>query len=123
MLVVREEVRYDCVWDGVKDIEDTHKIGVSIGLIMLGLSVVDLGNTLGDRWLKYTRWRYFGRSKILPASSPNFTWAGELGLYPCWWHWASRYPSSVIRTYFQFLLELGISQVRLARLDISFFGI
>ena len=55
MLVVKEEVRYDCAWDGADDVENTRKIGVSPvcvvckGLIVLGLSVVDSGNTLGDR--------------------------------------------------------------------------
>ena len=61
MLVIREEVNNDGVWDGVDDVKDTHKIGVSIvrvvwgGLVVLGLSVVNLGNGFGDRRLKYTR--------------------------------------------------------------------
>ena len=61
MLVVREEMHNNSVRDGVDDIQDTHKIGVSVvrkvcrGFVVLGLGVVDLGNALGDRRLKDTR--------------------------------------------------------------------
>ena len=52
MLVIREEVSNDDVWDGADDVKDTHKIGVICGgLVVLGLSIVDLGNALGYRRL------------------------------------------------------------------------
>ena len=58
MLVIREEVHNDSVGGCVNDVKNTHKISVSvvrvvyIGLVVLGLSVVDLGNPLIDRSLK-----------------------------------------------------------------------
>ena len=69
MLVIREEVCNDSVGDCVDDVKDTRKIGVSVihvvcgGIVVLGLSVVDLDSALGDRRLKYTRWFYFGAIK------------------------------------------------------------
>ena len=66
MLVIREEVHNDSVRECVDDVQDTRKIGVSVvyvpcrGLVMFGLGVVDLGNALGARRIKYTRWFYFG---------------------------------------------------------------
>ena len=70
MCVVGEEVRNDSVRDDIDDIRDTRKIGVSVvrevceDFVVLGLSVVDLGNALCDRRLsKDTRWCYFGATE------------------------------------------------------------
>ena len=68
----------DGVWEGINDVKDTHNIGVSIvrvvcgGFVVLGLSVVDLGNTLGDRRLKYTRWFYFGAIRDISCAFSQF---------------------------------------------------
>ena len=78
MLVIREEVSNNDIWDGVDDAKDTHKIGASIvrvvygGLVVLGLSVVELGNSLGDRSLKYTCWFYFGAITDIPCIFSQF---------------------------------------------------
>ena len=62
VLVVREEVHNNSVGNCVDNVYDTRKIGVSVvrkvgrGLVVLGLGVVDLGNALGGRRLKETRW-------------------------------------------------------------------
>ena len=62
MLIVMEEVRNDSIRDCIDDVHDTRKIGASVvrevcrGLVVLGLGVVDLGNALGNRRLKDTRW-------------------------------------------------------------------
>ena len=69
MLVIRKEVGDNGLGEDVDDVKDTRKIGVSKvcvvgrGLVVFGLSVVDLGNALGDRRLKYTHWLYFGAIK------------------------------------------------------------
>ena len=120
-------MRGDSVRDCIDDVEDTHKISVSLvrevggGLVVLGLGIVDFGNALSLGRLKDTRWGDVRAIKDFPASLPFFTLVFELGSILCWRQWARRYSSSVIRTHFQLLLELGISQVRLARFAISFF--
>ena len=57
MVAIRKEVGDDDVWDGIDDVKNTSKIGVSKvrvvgrGFVVFGFSVVDLGNNLCFRRL------------------------------------------------------------------------
>ena len=57
MLVIREEVCNDSAGDGVDDVKDTRKIGVSKvsvvcrGFVVFGLRDVDFGYVIGFRRL------------------------------------------------------------------------
>ena len=129
MLFVREEVGDNYVRDDVSDVEDTRKVGlrevhiICGGLVVLCLGDVDFGYALDIRRRIFTSCFTFGQSKIFPSVRPTLTSMVLLGSYPRCLHWARRYSSSVMRTHFQLLSELGISQVRLARFYMSLFQI
>ena len=90
IFVLREGVRNDSVRDCIDDVKDAHKIGVSVvhevgrGLVVLGLRVVDFGNALSLRKLKYTRWCDFWTIKDFSRIF-SFFYIGffELGSIPC----------------------------------------
>ena len=72
MLIVIEDVSNGSVRDFIDDVKDTRKIGVSLvhevdrDLVVLGLGVVDFGNDLSLRRLKYTHWCDFGAIEDFP---------------------------------------------------------